>query len=231
MSRVIYAVDDDNHIRELLDYSLTQEGFSVMTFASGDALYQAIKEQQPDLILLDVMLPNDNGFEICRKLRMMKVELPIIMLTAKSEEIDKILGLEIGADDFITKPFSVRELIARINARLRNSNASGKKEESIIRFHDIEIHADRYEVYKNGKQIEMTLKEYELLKLLCENKGRVLTRDYILSRIWGYDYIGESRTIDVHIRQIRKRLEDENETYIETVRGIGYKAKEGGENE
>lgn len=230
MSKVIYAVDDDIHIRELLDYSLTQEGFTVETFASGKALDQAIQESKPDLILLDVMLPDDNGFEICKKLRKMNMEVPIIMLTAKSEEIDKILGLEIGADDFITKPFSVRELVARINARLRKPLGSSKQEENIIKFHDIEIHTDRYEVYKNGKQIGMTLKEYELLKLLCESKGRVLTRDYILSRIWGYDYIGESRTIDVHIRQIRKRLGDENETYIETVRGIGYKTREGGEN-
>lgn len=175
------------------------------------------------------MLPEIDGFEVCKKIKRDDelANIPIIMLTAKGEEFDKILGLELGADDYITKPFSVRELIARIKAVLRRNNKE-EKQQNIINIDNLTIDLERHEVLKEGKKVELTLKEFELLKLLVMNKGKVMTRDFLLDRIWGYEYYGETRTVDVHVRHLRQKIEedDKNPKYIETVRGIGYKFKD-----
>jgi two-component system alkaline phosphatase synthesis response regulator PhoP len=187
----------------------------------------------PDLILLDLMLPGLDGLEVCKRLRMEKrtKKVPIFMLTAKSEELDKVLGLELGADDYITKPFSIKELIARIRAAMRRISEDNadetldEKKVRILKIRDIEIDCEKYEVRKSGEKIALTLKEFELLKMLLENKGKVLTRDFLLDKIWGYDYAGETRTVDVHIRHIRQKINDAEGSgqMIETIRGVGYR--------
>lgn len=228
----IYVVDDENNILELISYNLKIEGFNVKTFEASGELFAAIDNTIPDLIILDIMLSEESGLDICRKLKSndRTSNVPIIFLTAKGEEFDKVLGLELGADDYITKPFSVRELVARVKAVLRrtenNSKGSDFSEGQKIVIKDIELDNERREVKKGGELLQLTLKEFELLKILMENKGKVLPRDYLLNNVWGYDFVGESRTIDVHIRSLRKLLGDENETYIETSRGIGYRFKD-----
>ena len=180
----------------------------------------------PDLILLDLMLPGKDGYDVCRELRSngKTKSVPIIMLTAKSEEIDKILGLELGADDYITKPFSVRELMARVKAVLRRYTKSDESSEKFV-FGDIEADFENHSVICAGEKIELTLKEFELLEVLVKNRGKILTREMLLDKIWGYEYIGESRTVDVHIRYLRKKVEkdDKNPKFIETIRGVGYR--------
>lgn len=224
----ILIIDDELHIVELLKYNLEANGYKVIYELNGKNGFETAVEKRPDLILLDIMLPEMDGFDVCKALKKDKEleNIPIIMLTAKSEEFDKILGLEIGAEDYITKPFSVRELLARIKVVLRRN----VKEDSskIIKLGNLEIDMDRHEVTKNGKKIDLTLKEFELLKLLVFNKGKVLTRDFLLDKVWGYEYYGETRTVDVHVRHLRQKIEDDdkNPRYIETVRGIGYKCKE-----
>lgn len=224
---LIFAVEDETHIQQLIKYNLEASGYRVITFESGEALLNKCKDTIPDLFVLDIMLPGMDGLEVCRHLREnpRTKGVPIIMLTAKSEEFDKVLGLELGADDYITKPFSVRELVARVKAMFRRVNTSSPSESEIIKHGNITIDCTRREVYKNGQLIEMPLKEFELLKLLILNKGKVLSRDMLLEKIWGFDYYGETRTVDVHIRYLRQKIEDDdsNPTYIETVRGIGYK--------
>lgn len=224
---LIYAVEDEIHIQQLIKYNLESSGYRVLTFESGEALLNECKDSIPDLFILDIMLPGIDGLEVCRQLRqnVRTRNIPIIMLTAKTEEFDKVLGLELGADDYISKPFSVRELIARVKAIFRRANVSTAVESEIIKFGDITIDASRREVYKGDKLIEMPLKEFELLKLLISNKGKVLSRDLLLEKIWGFDYYGETRTVDVHIRYLRQKIEEDdgNPVYIETIRGIGYK--------
>ena len=228
----IFVVEDEMHIRELIQYNLQKSGYEITVFETGEDLLMAIEKESdvPDLVLLDLMLPGIDGLDVCKKLKSMDKarKLPIIMVTAKGEEVDKILGLEVGADDYITKPFSVRELTARIKALLRRSGyeAEEHKEAGVIQLQDITIDLSKREVYKKKKRIQLTLKEFELLKVLAQNKGHVLSRDVLLDKVWGYDYYGETRTVDVHIRHLRKLIEDENEFYIETVRGIGYKFRE-----
>ena len=175
------------------------------------------------LVLLDIMLPGIDGMEVCRRLKgtTTTADIPIIMLTAKGDEVDKILGLELGADDYITKPFSVRELIARVKALLRRA-APQNDEEGILHAGNITIDVGNYEAFRNGEKLSLTLKEFELLKLLVISRGKVLTRDFLLDRIWGYEFYGETRTVDVHIRHIRQKLGDDAH-YIETIRGVGYK--------
>lgn len=224
---LIYAVDDEVHILQLIKYNLELSGFRVLTFDSGESLLNECKNTLPDLFMLDIMLPGIDGLEVCRILRQdsRSKNIPIIMLTAKSDEFDKVLGLELGADDYITKPFSVRELVARVKAVFRRVNVSISPESEIIKHGEITIDCMRREVYKNGNLIEMPLKEFELLKLLILNKGKVLSREILLEKIWGFDYFGETRTVDVHIRYLRQKIEDDdsNPYYIETVRGIGYR--------
>lgn len=225
---LIFAVEDEVHIQQLVKYNLEANGYRVLTFDSGESLLSEVKTSTPDLFLLDIMLPGIDGLEVCRQIKSNPKlkNVPIIMLTAKSEEFDKVLGLELGADDYITKPFSVRELVARVKAIFRRlGNTSPVTETENIRHGDITIDCSRHEVYKNGSLVEMPLKEFELLKMLIINKGKVLSRELLLDKIWGFDYYGETRTVDVHIRYLRQKVEDDdsNPVYIETIRGIGYR--------
>ncbi len=224
----VFVVEDEMHIQQLIKYNLEANGFKVSVFDNGEDLLSYCTENIPDLFILDIMLPGIDGLEVCRRIRQNNStnSIPIIMLTAKSEEFDKVLGLELGADDYITKPFSVRELLARIKALFRRINTANEpKTDNIISHANIAINCTRREVYKGDKLIEMPLKEFELLKMLMTNKGKVLSREHLLDKIWGFDYYGETRTVDVHIRYLRQKIEenDENPTLIETVRGIGYR--------
>lgn len=224
---LIYAVEDEVHIQQLVKYNLETNGYKVLSFESGEGLLEEIRNSTPDLFILDLMLPGIDGLEVCRQLRSNPhtKSIPIIMLTAKSEEFDKVLGLELGADDYLTKPFSVRELVARVKAILRRVANTAPAEAETIKHGDILMDLTRHEVYKSGKLVDMPLKEFDLLKILLLNKGKVLSRELLLERIWGFDYYGETRTVDVHIRYIRQKIEedDSNPVYIETVRGIGYR--------
>lgn len=225
--RLIYIVEDEKHIQELVAFNLEETGYTVERFDNGERMLQECTRRRPDLFILDLMLPGMDGLEICRRIKLnpdLRL-IPIIMLTAKGEEFDRVLGLELGADDYITKPFSVRELIARVKALFRRQSASIESSSDVIKAGKISIDFSRREVYKDEQMIDVTYKEFELLKLLIANKGKVLPRDVLLEKIWGFDYYGESRTVDVHIRYLRQKLEDDdnNPVYIETIRGIGYR--------
>lgn len=222
----ILVVDDEEHIAELISYNLTSNGYKVITANNGiDAIKLAI-EEKPSLILLDLMIPGKDGYDVCKEVRGNSEvkNIPIIMLTAKSEELDKILGLELGADDYITKPFSVRELLARVKAVLRRFYIV-EPESNVLTFGDLVADFEKREIVIKDKKLDLTLKEFELLEILIRNKGKILTRDTLLDKIWGYEYIGETRTVDVHIRYLRKKIEgdDSSEKYIQTIRGVGYK--------
>lgn len=219
----ILIVEDEANIRELISYNLTSNNYKVIEAEDGVAGFETAVREKPDLILLDLMLPGKNGLDVCRELREKGSKIPIIILTAKNEDIDKVMGLEFGADDYMTKPFSVHELLARIKAVLRRSEQSHEVK-SITRG-DLTIHIERHEVLLCNTPVELSLKEFELLKTLAENKGMVMTRDQLLDKIWGIDYDGENRTVDVHIRYLRKKLGDEEGEgkYIQTIRGVGYK--------
>ena len=222
----ILVVDDEEHIAELISYNLTSNGYKVITANNGiDAVKIAI-EEKPNLILLDLMIPGKDGYDVCKDVRSNSEirNIPIIMLTAKSEELDKILGLELGADDYITKPFSVRELLARVKAVLRRISIS-EPESNVLVFGDLTADFEKREILINDKKLDLTLKEFELLEILIRNKGKILTRDTLLDKIWGYEYIGETRTVDVHIRYLRKKIEvdDKKPKLIETIRGVGYR--------
>ena len=222
----ILVVDDEEHIAELISYNLTSNGYKVVIANNGiDAVKLAI-EEKPSLILLDLMIPGKDGYDVCKDVRSNSEirNTPIIMLTAKSEEVDKILGLELGADDYITKPFSVRELLAREKAVLRRFSII-EPESNVLTFGDLVANFDKREILVKDKKLDLTLKEFELLEILMKNKGKILTRDTLLDKIWGYEYIGETRTVDVHIRYLRKKIEadDKNPKLIETIRGVGYR--------
>ena len=222
----ILVVDDEEHIAELINYNLTNNGYKVIIANNGiDAVKVAI-EEKPSLILLDLMIPGKDGYDVCKEIRSNSEirNTPIIMLTAKSEEFDKRLGLEIGADDYITNPFSVRELLARVKAVLRRVSIV-EPENNILTFGDLVADFDKREILIKDKKLDLTLKEFELLEILIRNKGKILTRDTLLDKIWGYEYIGETRTVDVHIRYLRKKIEadDKNPKFIETIRGVGYR--------
>ncbi|BDR66764.1 DNA-binding response regulator [Clostridium tetani] len=221
----ILIVDDEEHIRELLRYNLEKEGYKIFCAENGKEALEIAKEKKPTLILLDVMLPQMDGYDVCKEIRKDNSisTTPIIMITAKGEELDKVLGLELGADDYITKPFSIRELIARIKAVLRRTLL--KSTEEPFKFESLKMDFEKHEVMKDGEKVDLTLKEFQLLEILIKNKGRVLTREYLLDKIWGYEYIGETRTVDVHIRHLRQKVEDDdkNPKYIETIRGVGYR--------
>lgn len=227
----ILIVDDEEHIVELIKYNLEANGFKVLTADNGIDAIKIAKKEMPQLILLDIMLPGKNGNDVCKEIRRdpLIANMPVIMITAKGEEVDRILGLELGADDYITKPFSVRELVARVKAVLRRTTTENF--ENIFTFGNTTINLLKHEVIKDNKKVDLTLKEFELLQILANNNGRVLTRDFLLDKIWGYEYIGETRTVDVHIRHLRKKVEDDdkNPKYIETIRGIGYRFNINGE--
>lgn len=224
----ILIIEDELNIYELIKFNLETHGFEVDGVQDGGQAIAKILEVLPDLIILDLMLPGKDGISICREIRANNVisYIPIIMLTAKSEEFDKVLGLEIGADDYITKPFGVKELCARVKAVLRRTEILLSKEDEAIVVGDLQIDPKAFEVYQNGEKLALTLKEYELLVFLAKHRGQVLTRDQLLDQIWGFDYYGETRTVDVHIRYLRKKIEEQSEDgkkYIETVRGVGYR--------
>ena len=231
----ILIIEDEENIRELVTYNLKANGYETIEAEDGlTGITQAYKVN-PDLILLDIMLPGKDGYEICRELRQDNIKTPIIMLTAKSEEVDKVLGLEFGADDYVAKPFGIRELLARIKAVLRRADMNNSEVTEVTQDEDLEnitagnifIDQRRHQVTVDGEQIELTFKEYELLSFLAKNRGRVYSRDELLDKVWGIDYVGETRTVDVHIRHLRQKLgQDEKDSdYIETIRGRGYKLK------
>jgi two-component system alkaline phosphatase synthesis response regulator PhoP len=226
----ILVVEDEANIRELITYNLSSEGYEFMIAEDGKAGLEAAEKENPDLILLDIMLPALDGYDVLRSLRSAGNAVPVIMLTAKNDEADKVIGLEFGADDYITKPFGVRELKARIRAVLRryqDETATGKQApaETVLVIDDLRINIPGHEVTVAGKSVTLTLKEFELLRTLAENRGIVLTRDRLLDTIWGYDYAGETRTVDVHVRYLRRKLGGGEYKYILTVRGVGYKMK------
>ncbi|MBS5925729.1 MAG: response regulator transcription factor [Clostridium sp.] len=222
----VLIVDDEEHIVELLQFNLINAGYKVITANNGLDALKKVKEHKPDLLLLDLMLPGMDGLDVCKEIKRNKEtsKTSIIMLTAKSEELDKILGLELGADDYITKPFSIRELLARVKAVLRRSNSDEISEE-IYELGRLKVDFERHEVLINNEKVELTLKEFELLEILIKNKGKILRRETLLDKVWGYEYIGETRTVDVHIRYLRKKIEDDdkNPKFIETIRGVGYR--------
>jgi two-component system alkaline phosphatase synthesis response regulator PhoP len=224
----ILIIEDEMNIYELIKFNLETHGFEVDGVQDGAMAIEKILNVLPDLIILDLMLPGKDGISICREIRANNIisYIPIIMLTAKSEEFDKVLGLEIGADDYITKPFGVKELCARVKAVLRRTEILLSKEDETIVVGDLHIEPKAFEVYQKGEKLALTLKEYELLVFLAKHRGQVLTRDQLLDQIWGFDYYGETRTVDVHIRYLRKKIEEQSEDgkkYIETVRGVGYR--------
>lgn len=221
---MIYLLEDDDGIRNFVLYALRSSGFEAEGFDAPSAFYTAMKERIPDLLLLDIMLPEEDGLSILKKLRADSSAsgLPIILLTAKTTEFDKVTGLDSGADDYITKPFGAMELISRINALLRRTRGAENK----LTAGDITLIPSRHEVLRGEERLVLTLKEYELLAALMKEKGKVITRDELLSRVWGYDFTGESRTVDVHVRTLRSKLGDSG-SIIETVRGVGYRVGEG----
>lgn len=226
---MIYCVEDDSSIRELMVYTLQASGFEACGFQDAAAFWEMMKEKKPELVILDIMLPGEDGISILKKLKTSPVteEIPVIMATAKDSEYDTVIGLDSGADDYLSKPFGMMEMVSRIKAVLRRS--APKKKQKQIKCGSIVIDEGKHTVTVNGKIILLTLKEYELLKLLAENAGQVFTRENLLSSVWGADFVGETRTVDVHIGTLRTKL-DECGDMIKTVRGVGYKI-EGQENE
>ncbi len=225
-SKKVLIIEDEKSISDIIKFNLKKEGFEVETAYDGqDGLEKALSGK-PDLILLDVMLPLMDGFQVCKKVRE-NSSVPILMLTAKEEEVDKVLGLELGADDYITKPFGMRELIARIKANIRRTDLMVNLQDvpsDIQDFGSLTIDLNRYEVRKNDKALELTLREFELLKYLAERENKVFSREQLLEEVWGYEYYGDIRTVDVTVRRLREKLEDDSSDpkYIMTKRGIGY---------
>ncbi|MFB7638073.1 response regulator YycF [Peribacillus butanolivorans] len=227
MDKKILVVDDEKPIADILQFNLKKEGYEVFCAYDGNEALKMVEELQPDLILLDIMLPQRDGMEVCREVRK-KYETPIIMLTAKDSEIDKVLGLELGADDYVTKPFSTREIIARVKANLRRQQAvpvpDQENEPKEITIGTLTIHPDAYVVSKRGDTIELTHREFELLHYLAKHIGQVMTREHLLQTVWGYDYFGDVRTVDVTVRRLREKIEDNpsHPGWIVTRRGVGY---------
>ncbi|WP_027108161.1 response regulator YycF [Lacticigenium naphthae] len=224
----ILVVDDEKPISDIVKFNLTKEGYEVYTAYDGEEALEVVNEVVPDLILLDLMLPKIDGLEVCRQVRK-DHDMPIIMVTAKDQEIDKVLGLELGADDYVTKPFSNRELVARVKANLRRQGQPAAPVEEVPENNDIEvgaltIHPDAYIVSKRGKSIELTHREFELLHYLARHLDQVMTREHLLQTVWGYDYFGDVRTVDVTVRRLREKIEDapSHPTWLVTRRGVGY---------
>ncbi len=225
MANKILVVDDETSIVNIIAYNLKKEGYEVMTANDGEAGLDLALTKSPDLILLDIMMPKMDGYTVCRKIRE-KSEVPIIMLTARADEVDKVLGLEMGADDYVTKPFGNRELMARVKANLRRTanTGDGASQNNVQTYGDLTIDFDRYEVSKRGVPINLTLREYELLKFLATQNTQIFTRETLLEKVWGYEYFGDVRAVDVTIRRLREKIEDDpgKPRYIMTKRSIGY---------
>lgn len=229
MAQRVLVVDDEQSIVTLLKYNLEQSGYVVEVAQDGEEALQKEKETKPDLIVLDVMIPKKDGIEVCKTIRSDKNQVPILMLTAKDDEFDRVLGLELGADDYMTKPFSPREVVARVKAILRRSSlvnhVQKEEEDEDIVIGSIRIRPDFFEVYRNDELLELTPKEFELLLYLVERQGRVITREHMLNSVWNYEFAGDSRIVDVHISHLRDKLEEnpKQPQFIKTVRGLGYK--------
>ncbi|MDX6152023.1 response regulator transcription factor [Marinococcus sp. PL1-022] len=232
MATRLLVVDDEESIVTLLKYNLEQSGYTVDTAYDGVEALRKAQEVTYDLIVLDLMIPEIDGLEVCRKIRTEKIQVPILMLTAKDEEFDKVLGLELGADDYMTKPFSPRELVARVKAIMRRVDYSGQETEmeKIERksIGHLTVYPENYEAYVKEEALELTPKEFELLVYLINHKGRVLTRDQLLNAVWNYEFVGDTRIVDVHISHLREKIEPNTKkpVYIKTVRGLGYKFEE-----
>lgn len=226
MARKILVVDDEVSIVKIIEYNLKKEGYEVLCANNGKDGYKLAIEQNPDLVLLDIMMPEMDGYEVCKRIRE-RSNVPIIMITARAEEVDKVVGLELGADDYVTKPFGNRELMARVKAHLRRNSSGDNKTETSNnsgRFGDIVIDFERYEVYKRGEVIYLTVREFELLKFLATQKNQIFSREVLLEKVWGYEYFGDVRAVDVTIRRLREKVEDDpgKPRYIITKRGFGY---------
>ena len=224
---MIFCVEDDSNIRELVVYTLETTGFTARGFEDGKEFLEALALETPELVLMDIMLPGEDGLELLGRLKSSPKtrEIPVIMVTAKGAEYDKVKGLDLGADDYVTKPFGMMELVSRIKAVLRRTKKESQDPQDVIRAGGIEINTRKHEVTADGEVVNLTLKEYELLKRLMKNRGIVMTRDCLLEDIWGYDFDGETRTVDVHVRTLRQKLGSCGEM-IETVRGVGYRMSE-----
>ena len=224
MDTKILVVDDDSNISELLKVYFTNEGYEVKTVSDGVEGISFFKMYEPDIVLLDIMLPKKDGWQVCREIREMSSK-PIIMITAKGEVFDKVLGLELGADDFLVKPFDMKELSARVKAVLRRYQAhNNQDDDEVVKFENIEISRQKYELKLKGKSVDIPPKELELLYFLASNYNRVFTRDQLLDKVWGFDYLGDSRTVDVHVKRLREKLEGASDKWIlKTVWGVGYK--------
>ena len=224
MDTKILVVDDDSNISELLKVYFTNEGYEVKTASDGVEGISFFKMYEPDIVLLDIMLPKKDGWQVCREIREMSSK-PIIMITAKGEVFDKVLGLELGADDFLVKPFDMKELSARVKAVLRRYQAhNNQDDDEVVKFENIEISRQKYELKLKGKSVDIPPKELELLYFLASNYNRVFTRDQLLDKVWGFDYLGDSRTVDVHVKRLREKLEGVSDKWIlKTVWGVGYK--------
>ena len=224
MDTKILVVDDDNNISELLKVYFTNEGYEVKTASDGVEGISYFKMYEPDIVLLDIMLPKKDGWQVCREIHEMSSK-PIIMITAKGEVFDKVLGLELGADDFLVKPFDMKELSARVKAVLRRYQAhANPDDDEVVKFENIEISRQKYELKLKGKSVDIPPKELELLYFLASNYNRVFTRDQLLDKVWGFDYLGDSRTVDVHVKRLREKLEGASDKWLlKTVWGVGYK--------
>lgn len=230
MDKKVLVVDDEKSIGDIVKFNLEKEGYMVELAYDGEEAIKKVYEVLPDLILLDIMLPKKDGFQVLKEIRK-EFKIPVLMLTAKEEEVDKVLGLELGADDYITKPFSMRELIARVKANLRRVEFSNvdPKDEDILVIDDLLIDLNKYEVRKRGQVIDLTLREFELLKFLASSAEQVFTREQLLEEVWGYEYYGDIRTVDVTVRRLREKIEDKDGEYkyIMTKRGVGYYFRRG----
>jgi two-component system alkaline phosphatase synthesis response regulator PhoP len=227
---LVYIADDEESICKIVSIGLQDSGFETAEFADGKTLLEAVDRRRPDAVILDWMMPQPDGLTVCRTLRenSRTHDIPVLMLTARGEEIDRVLGLEIGADDYIVKPFSVKELCARVKAVLRRSARKAAPEPPLLFHGSLSVDIERHQVTKNGRPVELTAKEFDLLVMLMRHKGKVLTRDMLLDRVWGVEYFGDTRTVDVHVRYLRQKIETDpdNPILIRTVRGVGYKFSE-----
>ncbi len=225
MASTILVVDDEKSIVDILEFNLNREGYQVLKAYDGEEGLRLFNENNPDLVLLDIMMPKKDGLQVCKEIRSLS-NTPIIMLTAKAEEVDKVIGLEFGADDYVTKPFSVREVLARVKANIRRRVMDVKDENKAkeMIFNNMSINVDRYEVKKEEKVLDLTVREYELLVFLATQKEQIFTREQLLEKVWGYEYFGDVRTVDVTVRRLREKIEDDssNPSFIMTKRGIGY---------